>query len=38
MLGLDHTTIIEIKWDGPFNMQEAKHLNNEQDYGLYQLY
>ena len=30
--------IIEIKWDGPYSIDEVKKLNGDSDYGLYQVY
>jgi hypothetical protein len=30
--------IIEIKWEGPFTLEDVKKLNSKTDYGLYQIY
>ncbi len=29
---------IEIRWDGPYNLDEIKGLKTDKDYGLYQIY
>lgn len=34
-----HKDIIQIKWEGPFNLSELTTLNDtEIDYGIYQIY
>ena len=31
-------TIIHVQWDGPFTLDQLSEMNNEYDYGVYQVY
>lgn len=31
-------SVIHLQWDGPFTLQEVQEMNNNYDYGVYQVY
>ena len=35
---MDKERLIRIKWDGPYDLEQAKCLSGKEDYGMYQIY
>ena len=35
---MENYNLIEIGWEGPFDLEEVKSFNKREDYGVYQIY
>jgi len=35
---MTHETTIHLEWDGPYSLDQARHMRSNEDWGVYQIY